>query len=865
MGVTLSAPASGSTSANISAVEVGQKGGYYAIGEVVDDLRLPGENNGQVHVSIPVCSGAAESVIADFPTFSGAGVDSSSRGVLTAGIDGQLGGSNRIYPLVSNAQHEVDIRLGQPAQVPAIDGSVSTFQVANTMWPFQTGVRQPAIREDANRWSGYDLRIHGRVPMVLDFSTARVIHDPNSIACQSDTTTDGHRVRVAAAATRQPGEPYVRHPHGPPVQGPVAPPQQQGAPSSYRCFGRCDQVCQHCGAFFWLEEKRTGLPISAQPQYQRCCAAGRVALRESIIDGLIQFLDQNNALVKLFRTARDKLRETNIPNFSIRLFGVVGANQYELPTADSIGAIVYEGGPETMTEYDVVIQRHSGEPESVNKLHPAYMALQFPLLFIYGEEGYHLKLTLTDSGGPNQEEEKRMSMKVYYAYQLKMSLTVNEGTPSATTDTSILPSRQLAYFTDLNPADNSKYIEARVYRKWTAVTVPTFTPTGFSCILLDKKGSALQANADLKEKERFERDLQINSVYRIQGFGFEKTDSWGKTLDNDFTLCFGKYTQTDLLQDNDFPYHYFNFAAFNELNTRLEKKNPILTDYIGYVHNVEKVKEYGGATGNRVKVRNVGIRNLKHNETDTRPTQLQVQTERLTNWEDEKNRNRVPLVTLLQIDPKTQKRVLFTQEAMIVEVDKGHDWYYQKCDECGGKLRYGYLHGQCHQYGSKANPENRLIITDGTANATLSCFTPQTDGLIKDINTLLLEVDDKNPATIPAAILALQRTKHTFQFQFATPTTKGPPTFILKKIMDNPPTPLLQSSVGPSSPPTVTTVTHTDEESTPPPATPVLTQDTPVEILATTTQQPKSTTKKELFGESSNKGNDPVSKKQKKE
>ncbi|PWA43267.1 Dynein light chain, type 1/2 [Artemisia annua] len=68
-----------------------------------------------------------------------------------------------------------------------------------------------------------------------------------------------------------------------------------------------------------------------------------------------------------------------------------------------------------------------------------------------------------------------------------------------------------------------------------------------------------------------------------------------------------------LLQDNDFPYHYFNFAAFNELNARLEKKNPILTDYIGYVHNVEKVKEYGGATSNRVKVRNIGIRNLNNN------------------------------------------------------------------------------------------------------------------------------------------------------------------------------------------------------------------------------------------------------------
>ncbi|PWA52568.1 helitron helicase-like domain-containing protein [Artemisia annua] len=255
-----------------------------------------------------------------------------------------------------------------------------------------------------------------------------------------------------------------------------------GAHADYKSFGRCDQICQHCHAVFWLEEKRTGLPVSAAPQYQRCCAGGRAylrtyrhypayitnlfsdrhfmdhiraynqmfamtsfgatidnsintgrgpyvfrvsgqiyhwiggfcpanddtprflqmyiydtehemrhrlshfdpherqILREDIIQGLIQFLDDNNALVHLFRTARDKLREADIPNFQIRLFGVVGANEYELRTADTIGAIVYEGGPESMTDYDVVIERHSMEPESVNKLHPTYMSLQFPLL-----------------------------------------------------------------------------------------------------------------------------------------------------------------------------------------------------------------------------------------------------------------------------------------------------------------------------------------------------------------------------------------------------------------------------------------------------------------------------------------------------
>ena len=65
----------------------------------------------------------------------------------------------------------------------------------------------------------------------------------------------------------------------------------------------------------------------------------------------------------------------------------------------------------------------------------------------------------------------------------------------------------------------------------------------------------------------------MSCVYRIEGFGFEKTENWGKTLDNDITLCFGKHTQIELLPDDNYPYHYFKFAAYNEFGPRLQKKS----------------------------------------------------------------------------------------------------------------------------------------------------------------------------------------------------------------------------------------------------------------------------------------------------
>lgn len=136
-------------------------------------------------------------------------------------------------------------------------------------------------------------------------------------------------------------------------------------------------------------------------------AQQRRQLDIEIVRGLIHFLDTNNALVQLFRTARDKLAARDVAEFKVYVFGVVGERQYELPTSDSIGAIVYDSGPETQSDFDVIVQKHSGDPERVNKLNPSYMAFQFPLLFIHGEDGYHLGLKLADTTGGDSNVEKR--------------------------------------------------------------------------------------------------------------------------------------------------------------------------------------------------------------------------------------------------------------------------------------------------------------------------------------------------------------------------------------------------------------------------------------------------------------------------
>ncbi|GJW01166.1 DNA helicase [Tanacetum coccineum] len=139
---------------------------------------------------------------------------------------------------------------------------------------------------------------------------------------------------------------------------------------------------------------------------------------KEIVEGLIDFLDNHNALVQLFWTAQEKYLDADIPEFKVKLYNVVGTQEYELPTTESIGATVFGETSSMENDFDLIVEQHSRFPQRVNKLHPCYMSLQFPLLFVYGEEGYHKDIKLLHVPGQSTKGEKRVTMNMYYAYQI---------------------------------------------------------------------------------------------------------------------------------------------------------------------------------------------------------------------------------------------------------------------------------------------------------------------------------------------------------------------------------------------------------------------------------------------------------------
>uniref|UniRef100_K3ZNF2 ATP-dependent DNA helicase n=1 Tax=Setaria italica TaxID=4555 RepID=K3ZNF2_SETIT len=102
-----------------------------------------------------------------------------------------------------------------------------------------------------------------------------------------------------------------------------------------------------------------------------------------IVNGLISMLDNCNPLVKQFRKARIR---------------IVGAHeddpiQLNVTTVIEIAGLVV--GDFSLKNYkrDIIVDSISSSLQHISCLHPAYMALQYPLLFPYGEQDFRLGIS----------------------------------------------------------------------------------------------------------------------------------------------------------------------------------------------------------------------------------------------------------------------------------------------------------------------------------------------------------------------------------------------------------------------------------------------------------------------------------------
>ena len=116
-----------------------------------------------------------------------------------------------------------------------------------------------------------------------------------------------------------------------------------------------------------------------------------------------------------FRQAHEVFQSSNADQLTLRL--TINQNndcrRYNLPTSDEVAAVIPGDGTQVSASRDIVLYKQDGSLQRVNEGSAMYESLQYPLFFIYGEDGYHYDLDMSP------DNHKRLSRTDYAAYRIQ--------------------------------------------------------------------------------------------------------------------------------------------------------------------------------------------------------------------------------------------------------------------------------------------------------------------------------------------------------------------------------------------------------------------------------------------------------------
>jgi len=127
----------------------------------------------------------------------------------------------------------------------------------------------------------------------------------------------------------------------------------------------------------------------------RCNIQGAQQLKRRIIEQLQAFFHANNAVVNMFKTALERM-PSDTHKFVIRADCTPTGEhvrRFNAPTVNDVAAIIV-GDP--TTSRDIVVQRRSNIMHRVNETHRLYDALQYPIIYWQGQDGYDITLKMVD-------------------------------------------------------------------------------------------------------------------------------------------------------------------------------------------------------------------------------------------------------------------------------------------------------------------------------------------------------------------------------------------------------------------------------------------------------------------------------------
>ena len=131
-------------------------------------------------------------------------------------------------------------------------------------------------------------------------------------------------------------------------------------------------------------------------------------------------LDECNVHAKAFRMARYVLKVNSYLDLKLRLItdrsedGCV----YNKPTLSEVDALIV-GDIDSSFKQDIIVRPHEGGLQRIDEFHPAYLAYQYPLIFVYGEDGYRKNILHKYSHDKTVTGRNSQSIKDLHSYRLQ--------------------------------------------------------------------------------------------------------------------------------------------------------------------------------------------------------------------------------------------------------------------------------------------------------------------------------------------------------------------------------------------------------------------------------------------------------------
>ncbi|KAK7354399.1 hypothetical protein VNO80_19860 [Phaseolus coccineus] len=148
----------------------------------------------------------------------------------------------------------------------------------------------------------------------------------------------------------------------------------------------------------------------------------RSILDKSLVGDFIKMIDEYNVLAKSFRRVRDLSLQDTPSDFTLRLFRnrLKDPRVYNMPSSNEIAALIVGDFANMDVGRDIIVKKFSGDLSRLHETHTAFIPLQYPLMFPYGEDGYQENIPIREHhSGSESTKRIRVSLREFIAFRIQ--------------------------------------------------------------------------------------------------------------------------------------------------------------------------------------------------------------------------------------------------------------------------------------------------------------------------------------------------------------------------------------------------------------------------------------------------------------